>query len=86
MQTFLTPTLPFAMLGVLLVAGSNVATATAKQKDTSSYECSTDDGYGRRLPCSYGYERQKSADKNQYDCSTDDGFGRRLPCSYRFKR
>ena len=74
----------FAVLG--LAAGANVAVAAQKNGADSykSYECFTDDGYGRKLPCSYSY--QKRAEPKNYDCFTDDGHGRRLPCSYSIKR
>ena len=82
MNKLLYTAMAFAVLG--LAAGPNVATAAQKQSGGKSYECFTDDGYGRKLPCSYSY--QKLADRNPYDCSTDDGYGRRLPCSYSIKR
>jgi hypothetical protein len=86
MKTFLITTMSCSLLGLLLAAGTNVAPAVAKEKSASSrYECFTDDGYGRKLPCSYGYKLQKRADGN-YDCFTDDGYGRKLTCSYRIKR
>jgi hypothetical protein len=72
----------FAALG--LTAGANVATAAQKQTAGNKYECFTDDGYGRKLPCSYSY--QKRVERNPNDCFTDDGYGRRLPCSYSIKR
>jgi hypothetical protein len=72
----------FAVLG--LASGANVAVAAQKQKGTTSYECFTDDGYGRKLPCSYSY--QKRTEQRSYDCFTDDGYGRKLPCSYSIKR
>jgi hypothetical protein len=78
----------FAVLG--LAAGANVAVAAQKKgmthkKGMTSYECFTDDGYGRKLPCSYSFSVQKTAD-NKYDCFTDDGYGRKLTCSYSIKR
>jgi hypothetical protein len=77
----------FAVLG--LAAGANVAVAAekkgAEKKGTTSYECFTDDGYGRKLPCSYGFSVRKTA-ANKYDCFTDDGYGRKLTCSYSIKR
>ena len=74
----------FAVLG--LAAGANVAVAAPKNgvHNNTSYECFTDDGYGRKLPCSYSYK--KAAEQKNYDCFTDDGYGRRLPCSYSIKR
>jgi hypothetical protein len=70
-----------AVLG--LAAGANVAVAAQKNGANSykSYECFTDDGYGRKLPCSYSYQKraERTAPAKSYDCFTDD---RRLPCSY----
>lgn len=79
----------FAVLG--LAAGANVAVAAQKNGANShkSYECVTDDGYGRKLPCSYSYQRRaesKNGNNLNWDCFTDDGYGRRLPCSYNIKR
>jgi hypothetical protein len=71
-------------LGLVFSAGADVAIAKEKTA-TSRYECFTDDGYGRKLPCSYGYKLQKRAD-GSYDCFTDDGYGRKLNCSYGVKR
>ena len=45
----------------------------------------TDDGYGRKRPCSAGY---KSANPNWRagdSCFTDDGYGRKRPCSAGYK-
>ena len=53
-------TVSLAALGLSLVAGSNVATAASKPSVANQYECFTDDGYGRKRPCSAGY-MQKSA-------------------------
>jgi hypothetical protein len=78
-------TMSLAVIGLSLVAGANVATAKSKQTGASAYECFTDDGYGRKRPCSAGY-MQKRADSNAYECFTDDGYGRKLPCSFRIKR
>jgi hypothetical protein len=82
MNKLLYTAMAFAVLG--LTAGANVATAAQKQAGGKSYECFTDDGYGRKLPCSYSYK--KSAQSKNYDCFTDDGYGRKLPCSYGIKR
>ena len=85
MKTVLSTTASFAVLGLLLVAGANVATAAQKQTAANAYQCFTDDGYGRKRPCSAGY-MQKRADSNTYECVTDDGYGRKLPCSFLIKR
>ena len=70
----------FVVLG--LAAGAKVSVAAQKDgaNSNTSYECFTDDGYGRRLPCSYSYK--KAAEPKNYECFTDEGYGRRLPCSY----
>jgi hypothetical protein len=83
MNKLLITTMSLTALG-LVVAGTNAATA-AQKSASSRYECFTDDGYGRKLPCSYGYKVTKRADGN-YDCFTDDGYGRKLTCSYKIKR
>ena len=82
MNKLLITTTSLAALG-FIVAGTNVATAI--EKKSSRYECFTDDGYGRKLPCSYGFKVSKRAD-GSFDCFTDDGYGRKLPCSYGIKR
>jgi hypothetical protein len=84
MNKLLITTMSLTALG-LIFAATNVATAAEKQKSASRYECFTDDGYGRKLPCSYGYKLTKR-DDGSFDCFTDDGYGRKLPCSYGIKR
>ena len=83
MNKLLITTMSLAALGLVFAAGTNVA--AAKEKSASKYECLTDDGYGRKLPCSYGFKVSKRAD-GSFDCFTDDGYGRKLPCSYGIKR
>ena len=83
MKTLLATTMSLAVLGLIVAAGSS--TASAASKTSGRYECLTDDGYGRKLPCSYGYKVSKRAD-GSFDCTTDDGYGRKLPCSYGIKR
>ena len=61
MNKLLITTMSLTALG-LIFAATNVATAAEKQKSASRYECFTDDGYGRKLPCSYGYKLTKRAD------------------------
>ena len=79
-------TMSLAVLGLSFVAGSNIASAAnPKPAVSNQYECFTDDGYGRKRPCSAGY-MEKRADGNGYQCFTDDGYGRKLPCSFRIKR
>jgi hypothetical protein len=90
MNKLLITTMSLAALGLIFAAGANTAsaasnTASAASKTASKYECFTDDGYGRKLPCSYGYKLTKRTD-GSFDCFTDDGYGRKLPCSYGLKR
>lgn len=85
MNTFLSTATALAALGLLVTAGTHIASAAPKKVAAGNYECFTDDGYGRKRPCSAGY-MQKRADSNEYECFTDDGYGRKLPCSFRIKR
>ena len=73
-----------AVLGLIFVAGPNIATAAPKQAATS-YECFTDDGYGRKRSCSQGY-RAKRFEQTRENCFADDSYGRRRPCAANFKR
>ena len=56
-------TMSLAVLGLSLVAGSNVATAAnPKPAASNQYECFTDDGYGRKRPCSAGYMQKRATE------------------------
>jgi hypothetical protein len=83
MNKLLIATTSLAALG-LIFAATNGATAAQKSAG-SKYECFTDDGYGRKRSCSFGFKLTKRAD-GAFDCFTDDGYGRKLPCSYGIKR
>jgi len=50
-----------------------------------SYVCMTDDGYGRRRPCSANYKAANPNWRGSNDCFTDDGYGRKRPCSANYK-
>ena len=76
--------LALAALAFTFIGGAHVATAAPKQA-ASSYDCFTDDGYGRKRPCSAGFQ-QKRAEANPYECMTDDGYGRKRPCSAGIKQ
>jgi hypothetical protein len=78
MNKLLYTAMMFAVLG--LTASANAAVAAQKQTGGQSYECFTDDGYGRKLPCSYSY--QKREEQKNYDCFIDEGYGRKFTCSY----
>jgi hypothetical protein len=82
----LSPTkIAVAALGLTLLGTAHVATAAPRQTAANPYECFTDDGYGRKRPCSAGYQ-QKRAEQNPYECMTDDGYGRKRPCAAGVKR
>jgi hypothetical protein len=49
------------------------------------YVCMTDDGYGRRRPCSAGYKAANPNWRAGDSCFTDDGYGRYRPCSAGYK-
>jgi len=51
----------------------------------NKYECFTDDGYGRKFPCSARYKRENPQWRSSYDCFTDEGYGRYRPCDSFFK-
>jgi hypothetical protein len=75
-----------ALLGLLTTAGVNVSAAGPKQQAAAN-NCFTDDGYGRKRPCSaggVGFKRLQKASSSE--CFTDDGYGRKRPCSQGFKR
>jgi len=48
-------------------------------------ECMTDDGYGRKRPCSASYRREHPNWRGSDDCLTDDGYGRKRSCSASYK-
>ena len=70
----------FAVLG--LAAGANVAIAAQKTApQLQVLRMLHRRGYGRKLPCSYSYQRRaesKNGNNLNWDCFTDDGYGRRL--------
>jgi hypothetical protein len=45
----------------------------------------TDDGYGRKRPCSASYRREHPNWRGSDDCLTDDGYGRKRSCSASYK-
>jgi hypothetical protein len=76
-----------AALGLTLLGTAHVATAAPRQQTAAgAYECFTDDGYGRKRPCSAGYQKQKQAEQPASECMTDDGYGRKRSCAAGVKR
>jgi hypothetical protein len=65
-----------AVLGLLVAAGTDVAVASGKQNAGNPYDCSTNDGYGRKRSCAASRYRRKQADRNPSECLTDEGYGR----------
>jgi len=74
----------FSITRVLALAGFAIAlpllSASAPAVAKNPYECFTDDGYGRKLPCSFRYKQQNPKWRNSNDCFTDEGYGRYRPC------
>ena len=48
--------LALVSLALVLIGGANAAVAGPRQA-ANPYECFTDDGYGRKLPCSFRIKR-----------------------------
>ena len=83
LKTLIAAPLGLALLAGVAIVGQTSSAALAASK--VSYVCMTDDGYGRKRPCSAGY---KSANPNWRagdSCFTDDGYGRKRPCSAGYK-
>jgi hypothetical protein len=60
------------VLPMLSAPGSAVA--------ANKYECFTDDGYGRKFPCSARFKRENPTWRSSNQCFTDEGYGRYRPC------
>ena len=63
--------------------GDRAAKAIATQY--AATQCLTDDGYGRKRPCSASYKKSNPDWRASDQCYTDDGYGRRRPCSNSYK-
>ena len=70
--------------GALVFGGFAVAlgllTTSAPTVAKDKYACFTDDGYGRKRPCSAGYKAANPNWRAGSDCFTDEGYGRYRPC------
>jgi hypothetical protein len=73
----------FALLAGIAITGLNSVPASAAK--AVSYVCMTDDGYGRKRPCSAGYKTANPNWRGGDSCFTDDGYGRYRPCSAGYK-
>lgn len=76
----------FASAGVIMsgVGVRNAAPASAIHI-AGKYECFTDDGYGRKFPCSARYKREHPNWRQSNECFTDEGYGRMRPCDSFFR-
>jgi len=72
-----------ALLTGVAVVGLNATPVFAAKAE--SYVCMTDDGYGRKRPCSAGYKAANPKWRAGDSCFTDDGYGRKRPCSAGYK-
>jgi len=76
---------------IALVAAAPFATAgssgsaEAGTLQFASVQCMTDDGYGRKRPCTALYKKEHPNWRGGEECMTDDGYGRYRPCSAGYK-
>ena len=66
----------------LTVAALTVTPSAAAPRQ--SFQCMTDDGYGRFRPCSAQYKREHPNWRAGPECMTDDGYGRMRPCTAQY--
>jgi len=67
-----------------VIAGASPAKAVTIQ--LAATQCMTDDGYGRKRPCSALYKKEHPNWRGGDECMTDDGHGRKRPCSALYKQ
>jgi hypothetical protein len=70
-----------ALLAGIAMIGLSGPAFSAKNK----YACMTDDGYGRKRPCSADYKTSNPNWRAGDSCFTDEGNGRYRPCSAGYK-
>ena len=86
----------FALFGIAacvlaLLADASVAmaggsgSATVRNVEFAAVQCMTDDGYGRKRPCSALYKKEHPKWRGGEECMTDDGYGRYRPCSAEYR-
>ena len=76
---------PIATARIAGTAMTGVTVSTASAAKAVSYVCMTDDGYGRKRPCSAGYKAANPNWRAGDSCFTDEGYGRYRPCSAGYK-
>ena len=79
-----TSLLGLAVLGAATMIQSVPGTSFSGQawgkEKVIDYTCMTDDGYGRKRPCSAAYKAANPNWRGGDDCFTDEGYGRYTPC------
>ena len=85
----------FAGLASICFAGPAFSLGTSSIMDVSpvkqlgaqyaAVQCMTDDGYGRKRPCSAGFKKENPNWRAGDSCFTDEGNGRYRPCSAGYK-
>jgi len=68
-----------------LSGSTNAPAAKAPGIQLAAVQCYTDDGYGRKRPCSASYKKAHPDWRAGDQCYTDDGYGRRRSCSAAYK-
>ncbi len=79
------PALP-ALASVTAINGSDSRPVRAAHTQLALVQCMTDDGYGRKRPCSANYKKENPNWRSSDECMTDDGYGRLHPCSAYYKK
>jgi len=67
------------------VPGPSVSGQAWAKDKVIDYTCMTDDGYGRKRPCSADYKAANPNWRGTDNCYTDDGYGRKRSCSADYK-
>ena len=83
LKTLTATPVALALLAGVAISGLNVSVASAAKANV--YTCMTDDGYGRKRPCSAGYKAANPNWRAGDSCFTDEGNGRYRPCSAGYK-
>ena len=68
-----------------IVPGTSLSGQAWAKDKVIDYSCFTDDGYGRKRPCSASYKAANPNWRGGDDCYTDEGYGRKRPCSAEYK-
>ncbi|MEA2870647.1 MAG: hypothetical protein QOH67_623 [Hyphomicrobiales bacterium] len=69
----------------MIVPGTSFSDQAWAKDKVIDYTCMTDDGYGRKRPCSADYKTANPNWRGTDACYTDDGYGRKRSCSADYK-